>query len=62
MSLQLVPFLKKNGFKQDHTCYLPPCKSLITYRHRLSSVQAVDGGLRFSMAGKFDKGAACPHG
>lgn len=37
------------------------CKDGDTYRHSLSTMQAVDGGLGFCMAGELNKGTACPH-
>lgn len=33
----------------------------VTYWHSLSTMQAVDGGLRFCVAGELDEGAACVH-
>lgn len=37
------------------------CNECNTYRHSLSSMQAVNCSLRFCMAGKLDKGTACAH-
>lgn len=43
-----------HGSNYDSTCY-----ELVTHRHSLTTMQAVDGGLCFCMAGELDKGTAC---